>query len=71
MIKRVENITGTFENHSDETAPPNRNILEGWHIFILKGGIHSSVWSIKTFPYNIRELRNRQHNKGVSDFEKE
>ena len=30
---------------------------EGWDIFHLKGGIHSSVWSTKTFLYIIRKLR--------------
>ena len=33
------------------------NILEGWGIFHLKGGIHSFVWCSKTFLYDIRELR--------------
>ena len=33
------------------------NMLEGWGIIHWKGGIHSFVWSTKTFLYDIRELR--------------
>ena len=33
------------------------NMLEGWDIIHLKSGIHSSVWSTKTFLYNKREPR--------------
>ena len=36
------------------------NIIEGWDIINLKCGIHSSVWSTKTFLYNIREPRYKQ-----------
>ena len=36
------------------------NMLEGYDIFHLKGGIHSSVWSAKPFWYNIREPRYKQ-----------
>ena len=42
-IKGVEKETRTFENHSDETVSPAKNMLEGWYIYHLKGGIHSSV----------------------------
>ena len=38
------------------------NMLEGWDISHLKVRIHSSVWSIKTFLYNIREPRYKQNN---------
>ena len=38
------------------------NMLEGWYIFHLKGWIHRSVWSTKTFLYDIRELRYKQNN---------
>ena len=31
------------------------NMLEGYDIFPLKGGIHSSVWNKETFLNNIRE----------------
>ena len=30
----------------------------------LKGGIHSFVWSTKSFLYKIRELRYKQNNIG-------
>ena len=36
------------------------NILEGWDIIHLNGGIQSSVWSTKTFLYDIREPRYKQ-----------
>ena len=32
-------------------------MLEGYGIFHLKGGIHSSVLSTKTFFYDIRNMR--------------
>ena len=41
-----------------------RNMLEGWYIFHFKGGIDRSVWSTKTFFYDIRELRYKQNNMG-------
>ena len=31
-IKGVEKKTRTFENHSDETVSPAKNMLEGWFI---------------------------------------
>ena len=40
------------------------NILEDWDIIHLKGEIHISVWSTKTFLYDIRELRYGQNNTG-------
>ena len=40
------------------------DMLEGWYISHLKGGIHSSVWSTKTFLYNIREPRYKQNDMG-------
>ena len=36
---------------------PATNMLDGWDISHLKGGIRSSVWSTKTFLHNIREPR--------------
>ena len=33
------------------------NMLEGWDIIHLIGTIHSSVWTTKTFLYDIREPR--------------
>ena len=41
---------------------PAINMLEGWDISHLKGEIHSSVWSTKTFLNDIRELRYKQNN---------
>ena len=38
--------------------------LQGWDIFHLKGGIHSSVWSTKTFLYDIRGPRCKQIKMG-------
>ena len=35
-----------------------------WDIFPFKGGIHSSVWSTKTFLYNIKEPRYKQNYMG-------
>ena len=32
FIKGVEKKTRTFENHSDETVSPAKNMLEGWFI---------------------------------------
>ena len=40
------------------------NILEGSDIINLKGGIHSSVWSTKTFFYDAREPRYKQIKMG-------
>ena len=37
---------------------------EGWDIIHLKGEIHSSVWSTKTFLYDIREPRYKQIKMG-------
>ena len=37
-------------------------MLEGWDISHLKGEIHSSVWSTKTFFNDIKELRYKQNN---------
>ena len=39
-------------------------ILESWDIIHLKGGIHSFVWSTKTFLYDIREPRYKQIKMG-------
>ena len=40
-------------------------ILESWDIIHLKGGIHSFVWSTKTFLYDIREPRWKQIKLGI------
>ena len=40
------------------------NMLEGWDIFHMKGGILRFIWSTKTFLYDIRELRYKQNNMG-------
>ena len=36
------------------------NMLESWDIIHWKGGIHSFVWSTKTFLYDIQEPRYKQ-----------
>ena len=38
--------------------------LQGWDIFHLKGGIHSSVWVTKIFLYDIREPSYKQKKMG-------
>ena len=40
------------------------NMLEGWDIIHWKGGIHSFVWSRKTFLYDIWEPRYKQIKMG-------
>ena len=40
------------------------NMLEGWDIINLNGGIHSSIWITKTFLYDIREPRYKQIKMG-------
>ena len=39
-------------------------MLEGWDIYLLKGGIYSSVWCTKNLLYDIRELRYKQIKMG-------
>ena len=41
-----------------------KNMLEGWDIIHWKGGIHSFVWSTKTFLYDIWEPRYKQIKMG-------
>ena len=50
--------------HSFGLIPLAPNMLDGWDIILVKGEIHSSVGSTKTFLYNIRELRYEQNNIG-------
>ena len=40
------------------------NMLEGWYIFQFKDGIHSFLWSTKTFLNDIRKARYKQNNIG-------
>ena len=40
------------------------NVQEGWDIIHWKGGIHSFVWSTKTFLYDIWEPRYKQIKMG-------
>ena len=40
------------------------NRLEGLNIIHLKGGINSSIWSTKTYLYEIREPRYKQIKTG-------
>ena len=42
------------------------NMLESWDIIHWKGGIHSFLWSTKTFLYDIREPRYKQIKMGFS-----
>ena len=44
-----------YDPHGFCLIPLATNMLESWHIILWKGGIHSFVWSPKTFLYNIRE----------------
>ena len=44
------------------------NMLEDWDIILVKGGIHSSVWSTQTFLYDIREPKYKQINIGYQIF---
>ena len=41
-----------------------KNLLECWDVIHWKGGIHSFVWSTKTFLYDIREPRYNQIKMG-------
>ena len=47
---------------------PATNMIDNWNIIHLKNEIHSSVWSTKTFLYDIRELFFRAKQYWVSDF---
>ena len=40
------------------------NVPEGWEIIHLKGEVHCSVWSTKTFLYDIREPRYKEIKMG-------
>ena len=40
------------------------NMLEGWDIFHFNGGIHRSVWSTKTFTYDIQGPRYKEIKMG-------
>ena len=44
--------------------PLAKNMLENWDIIHWKGGIHSFVWSTKTFLYDIRDPRYKQIKMG-------
>ena len=59
-IKGVEKKNHTFENNSNVTFSPTTKIIEGWYIFYIKGGTHSSVLSTKTSLYDIRAPRYKQ-----------
>ena len=57
--------TGCPKKHSYKIVwlmSPATNML--WDISYLKGGTCSSVWSTKTFIYDIREPRYKQNNMG-------
>ena len=42
-------------------------MLKFWDIFLLRGGIDTSVWSTKTFLDDIKEQRYKQINKGYQN----
>ena len=45
-------------------------MLEGWDIFHLKRGIHSSVWSTKIFFVRYQEAEISSNQNGISDFKR-
>ena len=64
--KLSHNCTGCPEKNVPQFCliSPATNMLEGWKIFHLNGGIHRSVWSTKTFLCDIREPRYKQIKMG-------
>ena len=46
---------------------PATNTIDGWDIFHLKGGIHSSVGCTKIFLYDIRKPRNKKIEMGYQN----
>ena len=46
------------------TVSPTTKMIEGWYIFYIKGGTHSSVLSTKTSLYDIRSPRYKQNKMG-------
>ena len=56
----VSHCSNEIQGVSKTTISTTIKMLEGWNIFYLKGGIHGSVLSTKTFLYDIRELRYKQ-----------
>ena len=46
---------------------PATNRIDGWAIFHLKGGIHSSVGCTKIFLYDIRKPRNKKIEMGYQN----
>ena len=61
-----KNIQGVQKKMSRSFCliPLAKNMLEGKDIINLKAGIHSFVWSTKTFLYNIWQSRYKQMKMG-------
>ena len=64
-LKNMKYPTGCFKKNFTlgiSVISPTINMLEGLDISHLKGEIHCSIWSTKTFLNDIRELRYKQNN---------
>ena len=48
-------LQGVYFTLGISLISPAINMLESWNIINWKGGMHSFVWSTKTFLYDIRE----------------
>ena len=63
-IRKLTKLDKFNQNQFIYSVPQKKvcqmNMLEGSGIFSLKSGIHSSVWSTKTFLYNITTQRYKQ-----------
>ena len=63
-IKGGTKKTSLNSQHRFYLISLTKNMLEGWDIIHWKGGIHSFVWSTKTFLYDIWEPRYKQIKMG-------
>ena len=64
MLKGGAKKTSLNSHHRFCLISLTKNMLEGWDIIHWKGGIHSFVWSTKTFLYDIWEPRYKQIKMG-------
>ena len=64
LIKGGSKKTSLNLRNSFCLISPATKMIDGWNIIHLKSEIHSSVWSTKTFLYDIRELSYMQNNIG-------
>ena len=64
MLKGGTKKTSLNSQHRFYLISLTKNMLEGWDIIHWKGGIHSFVWSTKTFLYDIWEPRYKQIKMG-------